>query len=93
MLQTDQRVQSVIETLGVLRMVKLFAWESKVFEQLKEKRDKELGYIRRNKLLDVILLNVQVLLPALSMMGTFGTYVSGTALRKVELMSYSICRR
>ena len=74
-------------------MVKLFAWESKVLDQLNEKRDKELSWIRRNKLLDVILLNAEVLLPALSMMGTFGTYVSGTVQRKVELMSYSICRR
>jgi len=57
-------------------MIKLFAWESKVLDQLNKKRDKELSWIKRNRLLDVIMLNVEVLLPALSMLGTFGTYVS-----------------
>ena len=61
--------------VGVIRMIKLFAWEPKILKDIDDKRVAELNWIRRNRLLDVIMVNVEVLLPALSMLATFGTYV------------------
>jgi ABC-type multidrug transport system fused ATPase/permease subunit len=45
----DDRVQTITEVLGVLRMVKLFGWEHKMSETIKEKRDEELVWIWKDK--------------------------------------------
>ncbi|KAG6837885.1 hypothetical protein H0H93_013038 [Arthromyces matolae] len=68
--QTDARVQTVTESMSsgsydlqglmklkamnVLRMIKLFGWEKKMEEKVAEKRDKELVWIWRRQILDLI---------------------------------------
>ncbi|KAG6919579.1 hypothetical protein DXG01_004242 [Tephrocybe rancida] len=51
---TDARVQTVTETMNVLRMIKLFGWEKKMDEKIAEKRDKELVWIWKRQILDMI---------------------------------------
>ncbi|KAF7314597.1 ATP-binding cassette transporter [Mycena kentingensis (nom. inval.)] len=50
---TDERVSSVSEAVNVLRMVKLFGWEPKMQERIKEKREDELTWIRKRRVLDL----------------------------------------
>ena len=57
-------------------MIKLFAWESKILGQLNKKRETELIWLRRNETLNVIMTNVEILLPMIAMLASFGTYVS-----------------
>ncbi|KAJ3890944.1 hypothetical protein GG344DRAFT_77404 [Lentinula edodes] len=52
--KTDARVQSVSESMNVLRMIKLFGWESKMESRIAEKRDEELVWIRRRQILEMI---------------------------------------
>jgi hypothetical protein len=40
--------------MNVLRMIKFFAWESKMEERIKEKRTEELGWIKKKKLMDLL---------------------------------------
>ncbi|KIY64092.1 P-loop containing nucleoside triphosphate hydrolase protein [Cylindrobasidium torrendii FP15055 ss-10] len=42
----DSRVQSVTETLNIIRMVKLFGWEKRMEERIDEKREVELTALR-----------------------------------------------
>lgn len=67
---TDARVQTVtesrfrlsiyltytylVEAMNVLRMIKLFGWEKKMNEKVAEKRDKELVWIWKRQILDLI---------------------------------------
>ncbi|KAJ3801154.1 hypothetical protein GGU11DRAFT_770568 [Lentinula aff. detonsa] len=52
--KTDARVQSVSESMNVLRMIKLFGWESKMETRIAEKRDEELIWIRRRQILEAL---------------------------------------
>ncbi|KAJ6468064.1 P-loop containing nucleoside triphosphate hydrolase protein [Mycena vitilis] len=52
--RTDERVQAVSEAVNVLRMVKLFGWEEKMNARIGEKRDSELVWIRKKRVLDMI---------------------------------------
>jgi hypothetical protein len=52
--KTDARVQSVTETMNVLRMVKLFGWENKMKDRISDKRDVELVWLRKRQILDII---------------------------------------
>ncbi|KAF9015463.1 ATP-binding cassette transporter [Cyathus striatus] len=53
MKKTDGRVETVTETMNVLRMVKLFGWESKMNEKISDKRQEELLWIWRRQMLDL----------------------------------------
>ncbi|KAH7101421.1 ATP-binding cassette transporter [Auriculariales sp. MPI-PUGE-AT-0066] len=74
MKRTDARVQQVAEMMGVLRMVKLFGWESLIDERLKEKREDELTWIKKARLLDLLNINFNYWIPLLTMMVTYATY-------------------
>ncbi|KAJ7825733.1 P-loop containing nucleoside triphosphate hydrolase protein [Mycena olivaceomarginata] len=50
---TDERVQSVSEAVNVFRMVKLFGWEEKMKARIEEKRDGELSWIRKRRIIDM----------------------------------------
>ncbi|KAJ7367306.1 hypothetical protein DFH08DRAFT_910161 [Mycena albidolilacea] len=50
---TDERVQSVSEAVNALRMVKLFGWEEKMKAKIEDKRDGELRWIRKRRILDL----------------------------------------
>lgn len=74
MKQTDARVQAVTEALTTLRLVKMFAWESKVKQQLAEKRDAEIRAIKKTKILNIIIQSVVFMSPVLPMALTYGLY-------------------
>ncbi|KAJ7657332.1 ABC transporter transmembrane region-domain-containing protein [Mycena polygramma] len=61
--RTDERVQSVSEAVNVLRMVKLFGWEEKMKDRIAEKRDAELVWIRKKRVLDMVAGFVNNLMP------------------------------
>ncbi|KAJ7743656.1 hypothetical protein B0H16DRAFT_1693477 [Mycena metata] len=50
---TDARVQTVSETMNVLRMVKMFGWEKQMNEKITEKREEELRKLWIRRLLDM----------------------------------------
>ncbi|KAI0066574.1 P-loop containing nucleoside triphosphate hydrolase protein [Artomyces pyxidatus] len=79
---TDSRVQTVTDTLAVLRMIKLFGWEPKMADRLAGKRDIELRFVRRKEILNMLTGIVNYVIPVITMIVTFGTY---TAIMKQEL--------
>ncbi|KAI0066573.1 P-loop containing nucleoside triphosphate hydrolase protein [Artomyces pyxidatus] len=79
---TDARVQTVTETMSVLRMVKLFGWESKIDQRVAEKREFELKNIRTKNILKFYTSLINYIVPVITMIVTFGTY---TAIMKKEL--------
>ncbi|KAI0832850.1 multidrug resistance-associated ABC transporter [Trametes gibbosa] len=60
--------------MNVIRMIKLFGWEPKVADQLASKRDDELKYIRKYKILELINGNINYVIPVVTMVATFVTY-------------------
>ncbi|KAJ7487075.1 hypothetical protein FB451DRAFT_1337537 [Mycena latifolia] len=52
--RTDDRVQSVSEAVNVLRMVKLFGWEETMKGRIADKRNSELTWIRKRRVLDLV---------------------------------------
>ncbi|KAJ7063699.1 P-loop containing nucleoside triphosphate hydrolase protein [Mycena amicta] len=89
MQRTDGRVQSVMDTLGVLRMVKLFAWEKKTEERIAKAREEELQWLWKSRALQLFIATVNFTIPVLTMMSTFAAYVrlshSFTVVMKQEL--------
>ncbi|KZO90158.1 P-loop containing nucleoside triphosphate hydrolase protein [Calocera viscosa TUFC12733] len=53
MQKTDQRVQAMTESLNIIRMIKMFAWEPFVKSRVTERREGELRYLQMRKLLDL----------------------------------------
>ncbi|CDO76129.1 hypothetical protein BN946_scf184876.g22 [Trametes cinnabarina] len=78
----DARVQTITETLNVIRMIKLFGWESRIAAQLDKKREEELAAVRKSKLLTLFINMTNNMIPILIMLSTFSTY---TVLMKKEL--------
>ncbi|KAH8986098.1 hypothetical protein EDB92DRAFT_1818411 [Lactarius akahatsu] len=74
MKRTDARVQAATETMGILRMIKLFGWEPKIAARLAEKREQELRYIKLRQILIVINGNINA--SPRPMVVTYVTYVS-----------------
>ncbi|KAJ8084456.1 hypothetical protein PM082_003226 [Marasmius tenuissimus] len=54
MKRTDARVESVTETMNVLRMIKLFGWEKKMESRIGVKREDELVWIKKRQYLDLL---------------------------------------
>ncbi|KAK0465231.1 uncharacterized protein EV420DRAFT_1637381 [Desarmillaria tabescens] len=73
--KTDGRVQTVTETMNVLRMIKLFGWEKKMDDKIAEKRDEELIWIKRRKMLDLLNGTINFVIPVITMILTFAFYV------------------
>ncbi|KAI0365043.1 P-loop containing nucleoside triphosphate hydrolase protein [Pilatotrama ljubarskyi] len=82
MKRTDARVQTVTEMMNVIRMIKLFGWEPRIAAQLDKKREEELVWVRKNKLLSLSINLCNYMLPILIMLTTFFTY---TVIMKQEL--------
>ncbi|RXW23865.1 hypothetical protein EST38_g2012 [Candolleomyces aberdarensis] len=80
--KTDARVETVSETMNVLRMLKLFGWERKMNERIAEKRDEELLYIWRRQILDLINGSLNFLIPIATMVASYSTF---TVIMKREL--------
>ncbi|KAI0798592.1 hypothetical protein BC629DRAFT_232884 [Irpex lacteus] len=79
---TDARVQNVTEMMGVLRMIKLFGWENRVKESVGEKREEELKWVWKGKLLGMISDIANHTIPLMHMVVTYGVY---TAVQKKPL--------
>lgn len=45
--------------MSILRMIKFFGWEHEVQRQIGEKRQEELRYLKRSKMLDLITANLK----------------------------------
>ncbi|KAF9046093.1 multidrug resistance-associated ABC transporter [Panaeolus papilionaceus] len=74
MAKTDARVDAVTETVGVLRMVKLFGWEKKMTAYLKGKREDELTWVWKNKIIELVNGVVNSFIPTVTMVVTYATY-------------------
>ncbi|PPR03510.1 hypothetical protein CVT24_006998 [Panaeolus cyanescens] len=74
MSKTEARVEAVTETLGVLRMVKLFGWEKKMSDNIREKREEELALVKRRNVYELIISIINNLIPAFTMVVTYATY-------------------
>ncbi|KAG7095646.1 hypothetical protein E1B28_006368 [Marasmius oreades] len=79
MKQTDARVQAVTEIMNVIRMVKMFGWEQKMNDRISEKRDKEMFWIWRLRLLNMATMIINYVIPMSTMIATYATYVSPNA--------------
>ncbi|KAJ7678094.1 hypothetical protein DFH06DRAFT_975898 [Mycena polygramma] len=51
--KTDSRIQSVSETMSLLRMIKLFAWQRKIGEEVDARREIELSVLWKRRLVDM----------------------------------------
>ncbi|KAH7097252.1 hypothetical protein BKA62DRAFT_751274 [Auriculariales sp. MPI-PUGE-AT-0066] len=72
--RTDARVQEVTEMMNLVRMIKLFAWERKVQDRLSEKREDELLWIWKTRILTLVNVNLNFTIPLLNMMVAYATY-------------------
>lgn len=52
--------------MGVVRMLKMFGWENKIADQIRQKRENELGLIKRRFYLTLLNANVNWILPLLT---------------------------
>ena len=50
---------SSCEVMNVIRMIKLFGWEPRVAQRLADKRESELVFIRKYKILELINNNIK----------------------------------
>ncbi|KAH7930578.1 P-loop containing nucleoside triphosphate hydrolase protein [Leucogyrophana mollusca] len=82
MKKTDARVQSVTESMHILRMIKLFGWENKIGARVAEKRDEELLWTRRRQLLQLLSNMINFVIPIAVMLTTYTTF---TIFMKQEL--------
>ncbi|KAH7097832.1 ATP-binding cassette transporter [Auriculariales sp. MPI-PUGE-AT-0066] len=74
MKKTDARIQNVTEMMGLLRMIKLFGWEKNINQRLREKREAELVWIKKGRILNLLNTNLNYLIPLLTMCATYATY-------------------
>uniref|UniRef100_A0A8H7XP05 P-loop containing nucleoside triphosphate hydrolase protein n=1 Tax=Psilocybe cubensis TaxID=181762 RepID=A0A8H7XP05_PSICU len=74
MKKTEARVQAVTETIGVLRMVKMFGWENRMRAILDEKREEELVWLWRDKLINLTNEVINFIIPTITMLVTYGTH-------------------
>ncbi|KAI6045165.1 hypothetical protein EDC04DRAFT_2638851 [Pisolithus marmoratus] len=72
--KTDARVQTVTETMNALRMVKLFGWEKKMNERICEKREVELVWTWKYRLLDLVNNTLNFVIPLFTMIACYATY-------------------
>ncbi|KAL0950659.1 hypothetical protein HGRIS_007445 [Hohenbuehelia grisea] len=74
MSRTDARVQSVTETMNLVRMIKIFGWEREMNTRISEKREAELAFLRKRKMLELISTLVNHAVPLIIMMASYTTY-------------------
>lgn len=72
--RADGRVQLVSETMTVIRMVKLFGWEKRMSEKVDEKREAEIKWIFRRRVLNFANRIFAVVAPLVTMGMTYLTY-------------------
>ncbi|KAH0581470.1 hypothetical protein H2248_012549 [Termitomyces sp. 'cryptogamus'] len=70
----DDRVETVTETMSVIRMIKMFGWEKKMAKRIDEKREIELSWVWWNKIYSLMTMNFHFIIPAVTMCVTFSVY-------------------
>ncbi|KAF9480291.1 multidrug resistance-associated ABC transporter [Pholiota conissans] len=87
--KTDARVEAVTETVGVLRMIKLFGWEKKMSNSLKGKREEELQWVWKHKVISLVIDLINFMIPTITMLVTYGTYtlIMGQSLNASKVFS------
>ncbi|KAG2123601.1 hypothetical protein DEU56DRAFT_829341 [Suillus clintonianus] len=73
--KTDARVQTVTETMNVLRMIKLFGWEEKIDTRISEKREVELVWTWKTKILELLNNNLNYVIPLFTMMASYMSFL------------------
>ncbi|KAJ7246793.1 hypothetical protein B0H12DRAFT_753891 [Mycena haematopus] len=79
----DARVGAISETMNVLRMIKLFGWESKMLARVNEKREEELLWIWKREIFEWVANTVNSCIPIVTMLATYVTLC--TVIMKQEL--------
>ncbi|KAJ7797502.1 P-loop containing nucleoside triphosphate hydrolase protein [Mycena olivaceomarginata] len=69
--KTDARVQTVTETMNVLRMIKMFGWENEMNTRIADKREEELKKLWIRRLLDMASGMLNWVIPILVMLAPF----------------------
>ncbi|KAE9396473.1 hypothetical protein BT96DRAFT_996727 [Gymnopus androsaceus JB14] len=91
MKRTDARVQVVTEIMNVLRMVKMFGWEKKMNERIGVKREEEISFIKRLRLLGMMTAIANHIIPVLTILELllilFSTLVMGKELTASKVFS------
>ncbi|KAJ2926393.1 hypothetical protein H1R20_g10701, partial [Candolleomyces eurysporus] len=87
MRKTDNRTQTVTESMSVLRTIKMFGWERKIQEKIDQRREEELYWVWKGKLLNLFVLMVTYLIPTITMLATYGT---AALVMKIELTASKI---
>ncbi|CAK5274807.1 unnamed protein product [Mycena citricolor] len=70
----DARINTITETMNVLRMIKLFGWESKMLERVNVKREDELVWIWKREIFEWVANTVNNVIPIITMLATYVTY-------------------
>nr|GAT46155.1 ATP-binding cassette transporter [Mycena chlorophos] len=63
----DARIKTISETMGVMRMIKLFGWEEKMLGRINEKREEELVWIWNREIFEWVANTVNNLIPIITM--------------------------
>ncbi|KAG0697813.1 hypothetical protein DFH29DRAFT_984146 [Suillus ampliporus] len=89
MKKTDSRVQTVTETMNVLRMIKLFGWEEKMDKRIGEKREVELIWTWKTKILELVNNVLNFVIPLFTMMACYATFtlIMGQTLTVFDILS------
>ncbi|KAJ4466287.1 P-loop containing nucleoside triphosphate hydrolase protein [Lentinula aciculospora] len=74
MRKTDVRVEVFGDVMAVLRMVKLFGWETKMSRRIADARNEELRVLKKRRLFLMGSDLVNYIVPLLSVTGCFATY-------------------
>ncbi|KAG8713050.1 hypothetical protein FRC11_013442, partial [Ceratobasidium sp. 423] len=85
--KTDARVQLIVESLNIIRTIKLFAWEKRVKTQSEKKRQEELNWYQKRQFLGLFTTNINYALPLVVMVVTFASH---TLLFKKSLDASSV---
>ncbi|KAG2113689.1 ABC transporter type 1, transmembrane domain-containing protein, partial [Suillus clintonianus] len=88
--KTDARVQTVTETMNVLRMIKLFGWEEKIDTRISEKREVELVWTWKTKILELVNNNLNYVIPMFTMMASYMAFMGQNLTASKVFSSMSI---
>ncbi|KAJ3519232.1 hypothetical protein NMY22_g13302 [Coprinellus aureogranulatus] len=84
---TDNRTQTVTESMNVLRMIKMFGWERKIQSRIDERREEELKWLWKARIVNLLMTLVNQVIPSMTMLVTYGT---AALVAKIELTSAKV---
>ena len=75
MKQKDKRMKTVNETLGGMKVIKLYGWEPSFMKQIQDVRDKEVVDLKKFAWVQATTSLIFTILPYLSLLASFTTYI------------------